>query len=79
MERNEVGQELFAKARDLLLRLLASPMSAEEVSRQLAVNMEQTTQWLARLVEDGALLRATPTTYRATGRDELPAMVPRRT
>lgn len=76
---SEVGQELFAKARDLLLRLLARPMSAEEISRQLEVNMEQTTQWLERLVEDGALLRATPATYRVTIRDESPAMVPGRT
>jgi predicted Rossmann fold nucleotide-binding protein DprA/Smf involved in DNA uptake len=76
---SEVGQELFAKARDLLLRLLARPMSAEEVSRQLEVNMEQATQWLERLVETGALLRATPATYYALVRDELPATVPRRT
>jgi DNA processing protein len=76
---NEVGQELFAKARDLLLRLLARPMSAEEVSRQLAVNMEQATQWLERLVEDGALLRATPATYCARVRHELPATVPGQT
>jgi predicted Rossmann fold nucleotide-binding protein DprA/Smf involved in DNA uptake len=73
---SEVGRELFAKARDLLIRLLARPMSVEEVSRQLEVNMEQATQWLERLVEDGALLRATPATYRATVRDGLPAMVP---
>jgi predicted Rossmann fold nucleotide-binding protein DprA/Smf involved in DNA uptake len=73
---SEVGQELFAKARDLLLRLLARPLSAEEVSRQLEVNMEQATQWLERLVEDGALCRATPATYCATIRDELPAMAP---
>jgi predicted Rossmann fold nucleotide-binding protein DprA/Smf involved in DNA uptake len=73
---SEVGQELFAKARDLLLRLLARPLSAEEVSRLLEVNMEQATQWLERLVEDGALLRATPVTYCTTIRNELPATVP---
>lgn len=73
---SEAGQELFAKARDLLLRLLARPMSAEEVSRHLEVNMEQATQWLERLVEDGALLRATPATYCNRVRHELPATVP---
>jgi predicted Rossmann fold nucleotide-binding protein DprA/Smf involved in DNA uptake len=76
---SEAGRELFAKARDLLLRLLARPMSAEEVSRQLEVNMEQAMQWLERLVEDGALLRATPATYCALVRDEFPATVPHRT
>jgi len=51
-------------------------MSAEEVSRQLEVNMEQATQWLERLVEDGALLRAAPATYSATVRHELASIVP---
>lgn len=73
---SEAGQELFAKARDVLLRLLARPMSAEEVSRHLEVNMEQATQWLERLVEDGALLRATPATYCNRVQHELSVTVP---
>jgi DNA processing protein len=73
---SEAGQELFAKARDVLLRLLARPMSAEEVSRHLEVNMEQATQWLERLVKDGALLRATPATYCNRVQHELSTTVP---
>lgn len=72
---SEVGQELFAKVRDVVLRLLTRPMSAEEVSRLLELNMEQATRWLERLVADGVLLRATPATYCAAGRAESPATV----
>ncbi len=75
--RNELRDELFAKARALLLQLLERPMNVDEVGRHLEVNREQATQWMERLVADGVLVRATPTTYCAPARVELSMPVPR--
>ena len=75
--QNDLRDELFAKARALLLQLLERPMSVDEVSRHLEVNKEQVTQWMERLVADGVLVRATPTVYCAPGRIELSVTVPR--
>jgi DNA processing protein len=46
---------LFATARELLLKLLRTPLTEKEVASQLQITHSQATQWLQRLVEEGSV------------------------
>lgn len=64
------SDELFAKVRELLLRLLTTPMREDEIATALGVTSPQARQWLTRLVDEGALLKeGKPTRYSARAVD----------
>lgn len=64
------SDELFAKVRELLLRLLTTPMREGEIATVLGVTTPQARQWLTRLVDEGALLKeGKPTRYSARAVD----------
>ncbi|MDP1831360.1 MAG: DNA-processing protein DprA [Geothrix sp.] len=49
------GEELFATARIILLRILETPMKDAELSAELGVSTQQIRMWLQRLVEEGVV------------------------
>jgi DNA processing protein len=56
-EASEPARELFAKVREVLLRLLTRPMSESEVGAALQLNSAQSKEWLERLVAEGVVER----------------------
>lgn len=57
------AKELFLKAREVLLRLLTSPMSESEVGAVLQLNSAQSKAWLERLVAEGVVERGESSGY----------------
>jgi hypothetical protein len=51
------ADDLFAAVRDVLRRLLVTPMKAAEIAAALDVSAAQARTWLQRLVDEGALER----------------------
>jgi DNA processing protein len=73
------ARELFGKARELLLRLLTSPLSEAEVGAALGLHPAQVTQWLERLVAEGVVERSAASGYVVSAHqlaDPAPAAVP---
>jgi DNA processing protein len=62
-ESSEPARELFMKAREVLLRLLTTPMSESEVGAALQLNTAQSKEWLERLVEEGVVQRGGASGY----------------
>ena len=53
----DMAEELFGVARQMIVRLLTTPMKDAEVADALGLSKTQAKAWLARLVEEKALLK----------------------
>jgi DNA processing protein len=62
-ESSEPARELFMKVREVLLRLLTSPMSESEVGAALQLTAAQSKEWLERLVAEGVVERGGASGY----------------
>lgn len=49
------GEELFTSVRNILIRILETPMRDSELSAELGVSTQQIRMWLQRLVDEGVV------------------------
>lgn len=61
-----VAAELFLKFRDLIVRLLITPMEEKDISTALQLTEVQTREWLERLILEGVVRRSAKSCYEIT-------------
>jgi DNA processing protein len=60
---SSLAAELFLKVRELIFRILTSPMDENEISTTLQLTEAQTREWLERLVLEGIVRRLSRSRY----------------
>jgi DNA processing protein len=64
MQGSDLAGALFSTVREVMLRLLAEPMSDIDVATTLAVSQDQAKSWLQRLIDEGVVEKQkTPVAY----------------